>query len=408
MPEQQPASPNSTAAAWREFPLALLRIAIGWHFLYEGVTKLLDPAWTSAGYLQSSTGLLAGLFHWLASSQGVLRVVDQLNIWGLILIGLGLMLGAATRPAALAGILLLALYYLAYPPLFSPAPAGAGEGHYLLINMNLVELLALAVVVAFPAASWGLQGLLARRARAAGEAGAAGGQDKAVPSYLAHVSRRQLVTALAGLPFLGAFVIAALKKHGWKSFEEIQLAKAQPVDAISGATIKTFQFSTLADLKGTLPQGRIGNVTLSRMILGGNLIGGWAHARDLIYASKLVRAYHTRDKIFETLALAESCGVNAILTNPLLCEVVNDYWRNGGKIQFISDCGGKDLLEMIQKSIDHGACACYIQGAIGDRLVKEGNFDLMAKALELIRRNGLPAGIGGHYLKSNRRKPSLT
>ncbi|MCP5116470.1 MAG: hypothetical protein GY953_37050 [bacterium] len=138
------------------------------------------------------------------------------------------------------------------------------------------------------------------------------------------------------------------------------------------------------------------------MILGGNLIGGWAHARDLIYADKLIRAYHTREKIFETLHLAESCGVNAILTNPLLCEVINDYWRNGGKIRFISDCGGKNVLEMIQKSIDRGACACYIQGAIADRLVREGKFDLIAKALDLIRRNGLPAGIGGHQLATVR------
>jgi hypothetical protein len=29
------------------------------------------------------------------------------------------------------------------------------------------------------------------------------------------------------------------------------------------------------------------------MVLGGNLIGGWAHARDLIYVDKLVKAYHT-------------------------------------------------------------------------------------------------------------------
>jgi hypothetical protein len=126
------------------------------------------------------------------------------------------------------------------------------------------------------------------------------------------------------------------------------------------------------------------------MILGGNLIGGWAHARDLMYVSNLVRAYHHRDKIFETLALAESCGVNAIITNPLLCEVINEYWRNGGRIKFISDCGGKDVLEMIQKSIDRGACACYIQGGVADRLVEEGKFDLMAQGLDLVRKNRLP------------------
>ncbi len=405
MAQKAPAETSSpfSASGFQQFPLALVRIAIGWHFLYEGLTKLLDPGWTSAGFLNSSTGLLSGFFQWLASSDALVRVVDQLNIWGLIAIGLGLMLGLFTRAAAMAGVVLLAFYYLAYPPLFGPVTGGVNEGHYLIVNKNLVELFALAVVVAFPAVSWGLDSLLRRGTTGQVPATSedtppAKGRDKLVPAYLGPLSRRQVITSLAGVPVLGGFVLAALKKHGWRSFEEITLSKSSAVDGSSGATIKTFQFATLKDLRGTMPTGKIGNVEFSRLILGGNLIGGWAHARDLIYASKLVRAYNTREKIFETFSIAEACGVNAIITNPLLCGVMNDYWRNGGKIGFISDCGGKDVLKMIQKSIDAGACACYIQGGIGDRLVKEGNFDLMAEALELIRKNGLPAGIGGHYL----------
>jgi hypothetical protein len=150
-----------------------------------------------------------------------------------------------------------------------------------------------------------------------------------------------------------------------------------------------------------VPRAKIGDVELSRVILGGNLIGGWAHARDLIYVSKLVKAYHHREKVFETFALSEACGVNTILTNPLLCEIINDYWKStGGKIQFISDCGGKDVLQMVQQSIDSGACACYVQGGVADRLVEDGNFDLIAQAMELTRRNGLPAGIGAHKLQT--------
>ncbi|MCP3976119.1 MAG: hypothetical protein GY720_16685 [bacterium] len=140
---------------------------------------------------------------------------------------------------------------------------------------------------------------------------------------------------------------------------------------------------------------------LSRMILGGNLMGGWAHARDLIYVSKLVKAYHHREKIFETFRLAEACGVNAILTHPNLCPVINDYWKNGGgEIQFISDCGGNDLLTAIKRSIDAGAAACYIQGAVTEKLVAEEKFDTIEKALELIRRSKLPAGIGAHKLEA--------
>ncbi len=396
---------SAAGGGWRQLPLVLLRILIGWHFLYEGWAKLMQPGWTSAAYLKSSTGPFAGLFHWLGSHDALVSVIDPLNIWGLVLAGLALMLGVLVRPAAVAAMALLALYYFAYPPLFA-VTNGVSEGHYLIVNKNLVELFALAVIVAYPTAGFGLCALFARRTAPAASEGQAAQQkqDEPAPDYLGPLSRRRVLASLTGVPFLGAFVLATLKKHGWKSFEELQLrARAADQDTfISSATVKTFQFHTVSELKGTLPHGRIGNLSLSRMILGGNLIGGWAHARDLIYVSKLIRAYHNRDKVFETLALAESCGINAILTNPLLCEVINDYWRNGGKIRFISDCGGQDVLQMIQRSIDHGACACYVQGGIGDRLVEEGKLDLIAQGLELIRRNGLPAGIGGHKLETIR------
>jgi len=390
---------------YRELPLALLRIIIGWHFLYEAWAKLTHPGWTAAGYLKSATGPLSGLFHWLGSSANLVPIINQLNVWGLLLVGLGLMLGILIRPAALGGIALLALYYFAYPPLFAPMINGASEGNYLIVNKNLVELFALVVIWAFPALSFGIGSLMARKKTVGGPVVAPApsspkGMDEAVPAYLGPVTRRWMVTGLVGVPFVGGFLLAVLKKHGWKSFEEVQLVgRAGKQDAYTAsATMKTFQFTSRADLKGRLPYGKIGNVAMSRMILGGNLMGGWAHARDLIYVSKLVRAYHHRDKIFETLSIAESCGVNTILTNPLLCNVINDYWRNGGRIQFISDCGGKDVLALIQKSIDQGACACYIQGGVADRLVEEKKFDLIAQSLELVRKNKLPAGIGAHKL----------
>ncbi len=386
---------SAQAPAAGRFPLliALLRIAIGWHFLYEGITKLLYPGWTSAGYLKSATGPLAALFQAMGANAGLVKVIDPVNVWGLIAIGLALMLGVAVRYAAGAGIGLLALYYLSHPPLFSTLSPGPSEGNYLIVNKNLVELFALALLAGCPATAYGIEALFRR-----------GKQPGMVPARSAAGapadSRRAALAAMIGVPFFGGFVLSVLRKHGWKSFEEVQLASRRNGKEafITSPTLKSFQFTNVSELKGRLPYGKIGDLALSRMILGGNLIGGWAHARDLIYVSKLIKAYHHRDKVFETLALAEACGVNAILTNPLLCDVINDYWRQGGRIRFISDCGGKDLMTLIQKSIDSGAAACYIQGAVGDRLVREGKFDDIAAALDLIRRNKIPAGIGGHYL----------
>ena len=92
-----------------------------------------------------------------------------------------------------------------------------------------------------------------------------------------------------------------------------------------------------------LPKGKIKKLEISRVICGGNLIGGWAHSRALIYVSKLVKAYHTDEKVFETLRLVERRGVNTLLTNYSADRVINDYWDGeGGKIQWISDCRSKE------------------------------------------------------------------
>ena len=199
--------------------------------------------------------------------------------------------------------------------------------------------------------------------------------------------------------FLRRSLIAATGATAAMSFEERHLLAQQVDKEMAGTSRKVV--SLLKDLRGKVPTGKIGNLEISRLILGGNLIGGWAHARDLIYVSKLVQAYHTKEKIWETYALAEACGINTHLTNPKLIDVINEYWKRGlGKIQFISDCGGSDLMIGIKRSIDNGACSCYIHGSIADKLARTGQWDTFATALDLIRKNGLPAGIGGHYLNT--------
>lgn len=130
--------------------LVLLRIAVGWHFLYEGLVKLAMGNWTSADFLGVSSWIFAPLFRSIAAAPSLLAVVDFLNIWGLILIGAALMAGLAVRPAAIAGIALLALYYLANPPFVGHDFGVPQEGHYLVVNKNLIELFALAVTAAFP------------------------------------------------------------------------------------------------------------------------------------------------------------------------------------------------------------------------------------------------------------------
>ncbi|MCK5470423.1 MAG: DoxX family membrane protein, partial [Cyclobacteriaceae bacterium] len=91
-------APNFYFSKTNMFIFALLRIAIGWHFLYEGVSKLFTPGWTSAEYLQMSSWIFAPFFHFISENQTLLGIVDFINIWGLIFVGVGLMLGILTRP----------------------------------------------------------------------------------------------------------------------------------------------------------------------------------------------------------------------------------------------------------------------------------------------------------------------
>jgi len=130
--------------------LVILRVLVGWHFLYEGISKLLTPGWSSFGYLSDSKGLLSGLFTSIASNPDILNIIDIINIWGLIVIGLGLILGLFSQAAKVFGIVLLSLYYLAQPPFIGYHYVTPSEGHYLFVNKNLIELFVLAVLFVFP------------------------------------------------------------------------------------------------------------------------------------------------------------------------------------------------------------------------------------------------------------------
>ena len=141
---------TKTQLSW----LVILRVAIGWHFLYEGLVKLINPNWSSVGFLLDSDGLLGDFFQSLANNPGMVNIIDQLNIWGLILIGLGLILGLFSRAACIAGIFLITTYYLSHPPFTGLRYAVPSEGSYLIVNKNLIELIALAVLFVFPSSRY--------------------------------------------------------------------------------------------------------------------------------------------------------------------------------------------------------------------------------------------------------------
>jgi uncharacterized membrane protein YphA (DoxX/SURF4 family) len=387
---------------YSSYLLTMLRILIGWHFLYEGIAKLINPGWTAKYYLLGSKWIFAGLFHWMASSQTIINIVDFLNVWGLILIGLSLFIGLLVRWSAIAGAVLLFFYFASYPPIFGYTFGVVAEGNYQWVDKNLIELIMLVVLASLPAdflfgADRWLKHWKEEKPNAPVPSSAEGEGFSS--------KRRELLRDMIGVPFLGAFAYVLYKKTKWESFEKKYLLEKP--DAISSATLKSFQFTTLGDLKGNVPKGKIGDLELSKLIMGGNLIGGWSHARDLIYVDKLIKMYHTDEKVIMTLQLAEKCGINAIISNPAQLRVVNKYrHETGGKIKFISDCGaGNNFLEGIEISNRGGADVMYSHGGKTDFAIfnnTPGFYDELKRGLDLIRSYGKPAGVGAHRVESIR------
>lgn len=141
---------SNTLSKYQVTWLVILRVSIGWHFLYEGLMKVLNPNWSSVGYLLDSKGFLAPFFYSLAANPTVLSVADFMNQWGLVMIGFGLILGAFTRIATYSGMLLLAFYYLSHPPFIGITFAMPTEGNYFLVDKVFIEFCALAVLALFP------------------------------------------------------------------------------------------------------------------------------------------------------------------------------------------------------------------------------------------------------------------
>jgi hypothetical protein len=151
------------------------------------------------------------------------------------------------------------------------------------------------------------------------------------------------------------------------------------------------------------PQGRLGKLAVSRLICGGNLISGFAHSRDLIYVSPLLKQYFTDEKVFETLARCEAHGINTTILrlDENTLRILGNYRRQrGSKIQWIAQVKiTADDLGDIAQAVDHGAVAAYVHGGVCDTLVEQGNVALLGRAVAEIRRRGVVAGIAGHSIE---------
>ncbi|RLD86596.1 MAG: hypothetical protein DRJ07_00405 [Bacteroidetes bacterium] len=385
----------------------VVRIIVGWHLLYEGIVKLFDPNWSAAPLLLESTWIFSDFFKSLALNPDMITVVNILNTWGLILIGLGLFLGLLTRFSAISGAILLTLYYFVQPPFVGIMLLGHTEGSYIWVNKLLIEVVVL-IMIAILSKKWFFSiDSLFQDIWESRKTGRKNGsievpqEDNPDFSELPLLDRRRLLKNLISIPVLGVFSYAVMKNFGYESNEEKRLK----IDGVTSASVKSRNFSSLSDLKEKVSMGKLGDLEVSRLICGGNLIAGAAHTRDLIYSSQLLKNYFTDEKIWETFRLCEASGINSAIVRTAkdTIKVLNQYWDLGGKIQWLAQTysypeRGK-IFDNTQWAIDSGASAVYLQGNIADKWMLAGRVDLFEKFLSHFHGKGIPVGIGGHELE---------
>ncbi len=158
----------------------------------------------------------------------------------------------------------------------------------------------------------------------------------------------------------------------------------------------------------TLPKGKIGDLPISRMLLGGNLLTHYTHSRDLKYVYNLAAHYNTEEKIHETLALAEEHGIDtlSIHTHPWSMNVIQNYRNQGGKIKWIVcptaeiDDKMEAYSEHVKQIVDIGVDAVYLWGVRGDQLTTNKRIDLLGRAVEIAKECGALSGVGAHDLEA--------
>jgi hypothetical protein len=156
-----------------------------------------------------------------------------------------------------------------------------------------------------------------------------------------------------------------------------------------------------------LPTGRLGPLAVSRLIVGGNLLSGFAHSRDLIYVSPLLRRYFTDDKVCDTFELCEEHGINTAIVR--VDSQTLRIWKKyrserGGKLQWIAQVKltEQDLDTDIKLAVDAGAVGCYVHGGVCDTLAGSGTVDVIGRALDCIKRQRVVSGLGAHAIATTK------
>jgi len=147
-----------------------------------------------------------------------------------------------------------------------------------------------------------------------------------------------------------------------------------------------------------LPTIKIGDLDVTRLIVGGNPFSGFSHQgreRD-----REMLDYYNVDRIKQTLFECEEAGLNTCImrVDAHVWRLLHEYRNDGGKLQWIAQTGGLHPTEEgnIDRSVANGAVAHFLHGNVTEKYYKAGDFDRIAALVEHIHSHGIPAGVAAH------------
>ncbi|MFB3896328.1 MAG: hypothetical protein ACE14V_08505 [bacterium] len=147
-----------------------------------------------------------------------------------------------------------------------------------------------------------------------------------------------------------------------------------------------------------LPQIKLGNISISKLILGGNPFSGFSHQTP--EKDWEMKSYYTTARIKAMFQQAESLGINTHLgrADHHVMRVLLEYWNEGGTIQWIAQtCPEVGTIDRgVQNAINGKAKACFIHGGEMDYRFANKQLDEVPFTIKKIREAGMPAGIAGH------------
>ncbi len=148
-----------------------------------------------------------------------------------------------------------------------------------------------------------------------------------------------------------------------------------------------------------LPTMKIGDVEVTRLIVGSNPFTGKSHLDAVTDAE--MKGYFTEEQAFAMMRRCEEAGINAVQSRGSMpaMGLISRYRAAGGRLMWLAQTG-KNLTtfeEELEELMKYDPAAVCIHGELADDLYLTGRLELLESLLNKIRRKNVPAGICAHF-----------